>query len=72
MRFGITIPISGVNGDLDKAIEYACLAEKAGWDGAFIEDYIVYYGQAKTPVFDPWILMAGVAARTKKSAWASP
>jgi len=65
MRFGITLPIGGVDGDVRKAVEYAMLAEKAGWDGVFIEDY-VYFAPSKSPVFDPWITMAGVAARTEK------
>ena len=58
MRFGITIPITGVDGDVRQAVDYACLAEKAGWDGVFIEDYIVHYHSARSPVFDPWIVMA--------------
>jgi alkanesulfonate monooxygenase SsuD/methylene tetrahydromethanopterin reductase-like flavin-dependent oxidoreductase (luciferase family) len=65
MRFGITLPIAGVDGDVRKALDYASMAEKAGWDGVFIEDY-VYFAPSKDPVFDPWITMAGVAARTEK------
>ncbi len=65
MKYGITLPIAGVDVDVRKALEYAVLAEKAGWDGVFIEDY-VYFGPGKTPVIDPWITMAGVAARTEK------
>src|SRR5437868_11645196 len=82
MRYAINLPITGVDGDVNRLVEFAQLAEQAGWDGIFLEDYIVYYGEEPeitdrwesvgvgatgvTPVFDPWIVMAAIAAHTRR------
>ncbi len=66
MRYGIALPITGVDGDVRKLVEVACLAEEAGWDGVFLEDYIIYYGERRVPVFDPWVTLAAMAMRTKR------
>lgn len=39
-------------------------AERAGWDGVFLEDYLVYYRGDDPPTFDPWVLLSAIAART--------
>ena len=46
--------------------ELAQLAEEAGWDGVFLEDYLVWQGQVGTPTYDPWIALAAMALRTKR------
>lgn len=52
-------------------VRYAEAAEEAGWDGVFLADGL-------TPAFpsaDPWITLAGIAARTsdvRLGTWVSP
>ncbi len=46
--------------------ELATLAEDSGWDGIFLEDYIIYQGQVGTPTFDPWVTLAAMAVATTK------
>jgi alkanesulfonate monooxygenase SsuD/methylene tetrahydromethanopterin reductase-like flavin-dependent oxidoreductase (luciferase family) len=46
--------------------ELAHAAEEAGWDGVFLEDYILYQGVSSTPTFDPWVALAAMALRTNR------
>lgn len=46
--------------------ELAAEAERAGWDGVFLEDYIVYQGQPGTATYDPWVTMAAMAVNTSR------
>ncbi len=66
MKFGVTLPITGVDGDVRKLAEYAALAEKCGWDAVWVEDYIVSFYGPKLPVFDSWLAMTAAALATKK------
>ncbi len=65
MQYGITLPLSGIDGDLQRLIEYAHIAEEAGWDGIFLEDYIFYWG-TQGITYDPWLALAAIAMRTKR------
>jgi alkanesulfonate monooxygenase SsuD/methylene tetrahydromethanopterin reductase-like flavin-dependent oxidoreductase (luciferase family) len=64
MRYGINLPNGGLTGDPQTAAELAALAEASGWDGVFLEDYIVWQGHQEVPTYDPWILLAAMALRT--------
>jgi alkanesulfonate monooxygenase SsuD/methylene tetrahydromethanopterin reductase-like flavin-dependent oxidoreductase (luciferase family) len=44
--------------------ELAAEAERAGWDGVFLEDYIVYQGRPGMATYDPWVTMAAMALST--------
>jgi alkanesulfonate monooxygenase SsuD/methylene tetrahydromethanopterin reductase-like flavin-dependent oxidoreductase (luciferase family) len=44
--------------------ELAHLAEDAGWDAVFIEDYIVYQA-TDAPTYDPWVCLASIALHTQ-------
>lgn len=66
MKFGVTLPITGVDGDVRQIAECAALAEQCGWDAVWVEDYILSFGGAKEPVFDPWLAMTAAALATKK------
>jgi hypothetical protein len=68
MRYAIGFPISGpVGGDPRSVAELGLLAEQAGWDGVFLEDYIVHHiAPGKIPVCDPWIALAAVAMKTTR------
>lgn len=66
MRYGISISPAGPGADPASMAELAAEAEQAGWDGLFLEDYIVYQGQAGTPTYDPWVTMATMAVATRR------
>jgi len=46
--------------------ELAELAERSGWDGMFLEDYVVYQGRVGLPTYDPWITLAAMAVATTR------
>ena len=66
MKFGISIKNGGNFSNIQEVIDLAVDAEEAGWDGFFPWDHIIHVGTGKVEMFDPWIVLAGVAARTKK------
>jgi len=66
MKFGINLPNGGPWGDVRSLSELAQIAEDSGWDGVFLEDYIVWQGQQDVPTYDPWIALAGMAMHTKR------
>ncbi len=66
MRYGLEIPNAGVCGDARVLADLAYLAEEAGWDGIFLEDYIVHHSAHDAPTYDPWIALAAMAVRTKR------
>ena len=66
MQYGLVLPLSGIAGDVQRLVEFAHIAEEEGWDGLFLEDYIFYWGNAQTPTYDSWLLLAAIAMRTKR------
>jgi len=46
--------------------ELAALAEASGWEGVFLEDYLVYQNKTGTPTYDPWVCLAAIALRTER------
>ena len=67
MRHAITLPIAGPCGDVRFLAEMARVAEDAGWDAVFIEDYIVHHlAPGKLPVCDPWIALTAMALATSR------
>jgi alkanesulfonate monooxygenase SsuD/methylene tetrahydromethanopterin reductase-like flavin-dependent oxidoreductase (luciferase family) len=66
MRYGLEIPNGGECADPHFLAELAQLAEEAGWDGIFLEDYICYYSAPDAPTCDPWVALAGMALRTRR------
>lgn len=63
MLYGLNLPNGGV--DPQTLAEFAFLAEQAGWDGIFLEDYIVWQGDQDTPTYDAWVALAAMAVRTE-------
>lgn len=62
MHYGIEVVPFGDFSDPRAIVHLAELAEEAGWEGLWIWDHVVMpYG-----VGDPWVMLAAVAARTKK------
>src|SRR5215471_8415610 len=66
MRYGVSLGAAGAGRDPRTMAKLAALAEAAGWDGIFLEDYIVYQGQVGTPTYDPWIVLAAMATATAR------
>lgn len=64
MRYGLTLQCAGEGGDPRSTAELARLAEVAGWDGVFLEDYIVHHSGNDMPTYDPWVTLAAVALAT--------
>ncbi len=66
MQYGLCLPNAGPWGDARTLGELAQVAEEAGWDGLFLEDYIVWQGHQGTPTYDPWMILAVMALRTER------
>lgn len=65
MKYAIGVVPAGEVGAHALA-ELAHLAEEAGWDGFFIEDYITHWMAPDAPTVDPWIGLAAIAMRTRR------
>jgi len=62
MRFAVGVPTVREYGDPPLLLELATSAERAGWDGVFLWDHLVY--RPGDPVADPWTTLAAIAAAT--------
>lgn len=62
MYYGIEL-WAAANGDPHTLAKLARLAEEAGWDGFFLEDYITHWHGRDT--YDPWISLAAIALNTQ-------
>lgn len=66
MKFSVTFGAVGDGRDPRGLAELARIAEDAGWDGVFLEDYLVYQGDASVPAYDPWVCLAAMAGATSR------
>jgi alkanesulfonate monooxygenase SsuD/methylene tetrahydromethanopterin reductase-like flavin-dependent oxidoreductase (luciferase family) len=66
MHYGIGLANGGACGDPRSLADFAALAEESGWDGVFLEDYIIWQGHQDVPTFDPWISLAAMAVHTTR------
>jgi alkanesulfonate monooxygenase SsuD/methylene tetrahydromethanopterin reductase-like flavin-dependent oxidoreductase (luciferase family) len=66
MRYGLALPTGGECGDPRFLLELAERAEAAGWDGVFLEDYVLYQGDPAIPTAPTWPVLAAVAVRTTR------
>jgi alkanesulfonate monooxygenase SsuD/methylene tetrahydromethanopterin reductase-like flavin-dependent oxidoreductase (luciferase family) len=66
MRYALNLPNGGPAADPRSMAELAALAETSGWDGVFLEDYLVYQNRVGTPTYDPWVCLAAMAMRTER------
>ncbi len=62
MRSGIFLAPFGAFAEPQRVVDLAAAAEEAGWDGLFLWDHIL--AGASTPVADPLVTLAAVAAGT--------
>jgi alkanesulfonate monooxygenase SsuD/methylene tetrahydromethanopterin reductase-like flavin-dependent oxidoreductase (luciferase family) len=63
VRFGISVPNIG---DLGTLIELGIEADRTGWDGYFLWDHMRFMKEFPVPVFDPWVALGAIAARTER------
>ncbi len=66
MKYGLSFPNGGTCGDARTLGELAHQAEESGWDGVFLEDYIVWQSHPGVPTYDPWIGLAAMAMQTSR------
>ena len=64
MQFALELSGAGATADPRLLGELAQLAEESGWDGVFLEDYIVHHTGLAMPTCDPWIALAAMATTT--------
>lgn len=64
MHYALSLPNGGPWSDARTLAELAQLAEESGWDGVFLEDYIVWQSDQDVPTHDPWIALVAMALRT--------
>ena len=63
MRYGISVPNVGDAGTL---VELGVEADRFGWDGFFLWDHMRLLRAVSVPVFDPWVVLGALAARTER------
>ncbi|GAB2598073.1 LLM class flavin-dependent oxidoreductase [Kribbella endophytica] len=66
MKFSVTFGAVGDGRDPRGLADLARIAEDAGWDGVFLEDYLAYQGDVSLPTYDPWICLAAMACATSR------
>lgn len=64
MRYGLDISSAGPWGDPRTMADLAALAERSGWDGVFLEDYVFFHSGHDT--YDPWVTLAAIAGATER------
>ncbi|SNT45563.1 Luciferase-like monooxygenase [Asanoa hainanensis] len=62
--FGLELPCGAACADPRLLAELARRAEDAGWDGVFLEDYLVYHAEPDCPTADVWVALAAMAGAT--------
>ena len=65
MKYAVNLPNGRKSGEPRKLAEFAQLAELSGWDGVFVEDYVIWQGHNDAPTFDPWVALAAMAVATQ-------
>jgi alkanesulfonate monooxygenase SsuD/methylene tetrahydromethanopterin reductase-like flavin-dependent oxidoreductase (luciferase family) len=66
VRYCLNLPIGGQAAHPRTLAGFAAVAEDAGWDAVFVEDYIVYQNRQDLPAYDPWVALAAMAVATSR------
>lgn len=64
--FAIEFSAAAVTADPRVLADLAHIAEESGWDGVFLEDYIVHHSGRDVPTCDPWVALAAMALDTSR------
>ncbi|HKZ82442.1 MAG TPA: LLM class flavin-dependent oxidoreductase [Anaerolineae bacterium] len=62
MKYGLDVSIAGEYANPRLLADLAAEAEQAGWDGFFVQDYMV----SDQAVVDPWVALAAIAMQTAR------
>jgi alkanesulfonate monooxygenase SsuD/methylene tetrahydromethanopterin reductase-like flavin-dependent oxidoreductase (luciferase family) len=65
VRYGLELAAAGTC-DARTLGDLAALAEDSGWDGVFLEDYLVHWSAPDAPTYDPWVALAAIAIATRR------
>ncbi|MEU8183682.1 LLM class flavin-dependent oxidoreductase [Micromonospora sp. NPDC049047] len=66
MKHGLEISCGGAAIEASVLVELGELAERAGWDGVFLEDYLIHYSGEEPFTYDPWLVLTAIACRTDR------
>ncbi len=66
MKYAIYTPNFGDGVDPLTMIDLAKEAESCGWDGFFLWDHMLASKSQKLKIFDPWVVLAGIATVTER------
>ena len=66
MQYGVHLPNFGPFGDPQTLVNLAVDAERAGWDGFFLWDHLLFCELDKNAHADPWITLAAISVKTAK------
>jgi alkanesulfonate monooxygenase SsuD/methylene tetrahydromethanopterin reductase-like flavin-dependent oxidoreductase (luciferase family) len=66
VKYSVGLPTGRECGNPRFLVELAVLAEEAGWDGVFLEDYVVFQGDPKAPTCDTFAVLAAIAVLTSR------
>ncbi|MEU8209501.1 LLM class flavin-dependent oxidoreductase [Micromonospora sp. NPDC049044] len=66
MKYGLEISCGGAAIEASVLVELGELAERAGWDGVFLEDYLIHYSGEEPFTYDPWLVLTAIACRTDR------
>jgi alkanesulfonate monooxygenase SsuD/methylene tetrahydromethanopterin reductase-like flavin-dependent oxidoreductase (luciferase family) len=64
VQHAIDLSAVGAWGSPATLADLAALAERSGWDGVFVEDYVMYADGLDT--YDPWVALAAIAMATER------
>jgi alkanesulfonate monooxygenase SsuD/methylene tetrahydromethanopterin reductase-like flavin-dependent oxidoreductase (luciferase family) len=64
VRFALELSGAGATAHPRVLADLARLAEGSGWDGVFLEDYVVHHSAPGIPTCDPWVALAAMAMTT--------
>jgi len=62
MKYGLDVSIAGAYSHPRTLADLAAEAERAGWDGFFVQDYLL----SDEPIVDPWVALAAIAMQTHR------
>lgn len=65
MKYALDLSTANTYADPGLLADLAAEAEAAGWDGCFVWD-AVFARPAESPMCDPWIALAAIAAKTSR------
>src|ERR1700716_2335944 len=66
MLYGLNFANGGDYADPRTMADLVALAERSGWNGIVLEDYLVYQNKTGTPTYDPCVCLAAMAMRTER------